>query len=310
MKLYRSLDEVLFQTETVFTMGTFDGVHLGHRKIIEDVHQLAEKCKCRSLVFTFESHPSKVLGNRNPGFSILTSAEEKIDLLSQTGIDGLIIVPFTKEFSGLDAEMFVREMIVRKIGLTHFVLGYDHHFGQGGKGNKDMLDRLCEGLNFEIHIVNAVKLNGEAVSSTKIRELLKKGDIHKANQLLGSRYQLRGDVIHGKKIGQTLGFPTANLKLHEPDKLIPKSGVYAVNVYLKSKRYHGTLNIGFSKDQNQDIEVHIHEFSDNIYQEIVTLELIDFIREEKSFDSLGILKKQIQKDIKQSIQRLNTEKSL
>jgi riboflavin kinase/FMN adenylyltransferase len=291
----------------VVTIGTFDGVHIGHRKILERIIHSAQECNCESIVLTFFPHPRMVL-QEGSDVKLLNTMEEKIALLEEIGIDNLIIHPFDKEFSRLTAEEFVKEILVDKLHIQKIIIGYDHRFGRNRTADINNLIQFGEKFNFEVEQISAKELNEIAVSSTKIRNAISEGNIALANNYLGYIYFFSGTVIKGKQLGRTIGFPTANIQIKEDYKLIPKKGVYVVKSNYNNQPILGMMNIGTRPTvdgQNQSIEVHFFDFDKDIYNELITIEIIEFIREEQKFESLEALKHQIQKDKVFSINYLN-----
>lgn len=307
MKIYRSFDDISFDKRTVLTLGTFDGLHLGHRKIIEKVTAFAKSCQCRSMLLTFETHPLHALKPEDNTLRLLSSLDEKKKMLAEMDLDCVVFMPFTKAIANKTGENFVRDILSQQIGFQHIVLGYDHHFGKNQSGNHDLLSNLEKQLDFKSHMVPAVCIHESEISSTAIRKFLVNGNIQKANQYLGYEYNLSGKIITGKGLGRQLGFPTANLKLDTSRKLVPKAGVYAARAVIQNQVFDGTLNIGFSSsEQTGDIEIYLHDFNQDIYGESMIIKLKKYLRDELKFDSLELLKKQIQIDIEQSVQYLNT----
>lgn len=307
MKIFHSFNDIVFDKKTVLTLGTFDGIHLGHQKIIQKVKELSESCACRSMLLTFDAHPLHALQMGNHSLNLLTSLKEKQNILFETGLDCIVLIPFTKEIADKTGEAFVKDILLQTIGFQHIVLGYDHHFGKNKSGNYNLLAEMGPDYDFESHMVPAECIDKIEISSTIIRQMLFEGNVEKANRFLGYEYTLSGEIISGKGLGQKLGFPTANLKLDDNRKLVPKAGVYVAQAVVQGQVYNGTLNIGFSSaDSSGDIEIHLHDFNQDIYGESMTIKINKHVRDELKFDSLELLKKQIQIDIEQSIQYLNT----
>ncbi len=284
---------------TVITIGSFDGIHLGHKKLFRKTIELAEKFSAVPVVVSFDPHPRKVLFPE-AHFKFLTTLEEKIYLLHKEKIKKLVFIPFTMEVAGLSPEIFVQEYIVDGLRTKGVVVGFNFRFGKNRKGDTEVLKKYGEKYGFVVEKVDPVQINNYVVSSSLIRSLLEKGELELANKMLGHFYFLTGKVIEGAGRGRKLGFPTANLEI-SPEKLIPASGVYAVKVYLEKKEFHGVMNIGTKPtfmEKTLSVEVHIFDFCDNIYGKNIRVELIKFIREERKFSSIEELKKQITKDCK------------
>ncbi|MDP1994198.1 MAG: bifunctional riboflavin kinase/FAD synthetase [Ignavibacteria bacterium] len=284
---------------TIITIGTFDGVHLGHQEIFNVLINKSKNNGCRSFVITFEPHPRMVI-QPNSDLKLLTTFQEKVEILEKMGIDNLLVIPFTKEFSQLTSEDFFRKYILEGIGVKRMVIGYDHHFGKGRDGDEQKIRELGALNNFEVQKTEAVTINEIVVSSSKIRNALSEGEVKTAAQMLGRNYSFSGLVVVGDKRGRELGFPTANIQLENESKLIPKNGVYAVKVFLEERIFNGVMNIGLRptfKDTKIVLsEVHILDFNEDIYGKQIRVEFIDRIRDEKKFDSKEELIKQIEID--------------
>lgn len=285
----------------VVTIGTFDGVHLGHRKVIRRLQELARKVNGETVIFTFYPHPRLVLSDENNGLRLINTLEEKKILLEAAGIDHLVVYPFTKEFSQLTYIEFVEQILVKQLGMKYLVVGYDHRFGHNREGKYEDLKRFAEQLNFKIERQEVLNMDAINVSSTKIRKAIADGDIKMANKYLGYRFFIKGDVVDGRKLGHKIGFPTANIDPQESYKLIPKDGVYAVKVDVNDKIYLGMLNIGVrptvnNQLDNRSIEVHILDFDEDIYYKNITIHFYERIRNEQFFSSIDELKVQLAKD--------------
>lgn len=294
--------------KSVVTIGTFDGVHIGHKKILERIIFNANELNCESVVLTFFPHPRMVLQD-NSVVKLLNTVDEKILLLEKTGIDNLIIHPFNKEFSRLTAEEFVKEILVNQLNIRKIIIGYDHRFGRNRTADINDLIAFGEEYSFEVEQISAQEINDNAVSSTKIRNAILEGNIALANNYLGYNYFFSGIVVKGKQLGRTLGFPTANIKINEDYKLIPKNGVYIVKSNYDKKPIFGLMNIGTRPTvdgTNQTIEVFFLDFDNTIYDETLTIEIIEFIRDEQKFDSLNDLKNQINEDKIFAVNYINT----
>lgn len=287
----------------VLTIGTFDGVHLGHQKIINQLNEEAEKVGGESVLFTFYPHPRMVLFPDSHGLKLIQTQVEKLEKLERIGLKNVIVHPFTKEFSRLSATEFVRDYLVNKLKVKTIVIGYDHQFGKNREGTLKLLQELAPIYDFNVIEIGAEDINDVNVSSTKIRRAVQDGDIEKANSFLGDNFELGGKVIHGQELGRSLGFPTANLEIDNEIKLLPKKGVYAVRVKLEnSSEFFGVLNIGTrpSVDSSGEIsvEVYILDFDKEIYGQYITLKLLKFVRNEVKYENLSKLKSQIAKDEK------------
>ncbi|HET6559517.1 MAG TPA: bifunctional riboflavin kinase/FAD synthetase [Prolixibacteraceae bacterium] len=300
MKIYRDLSSFKAQNP-VLTIGTFDGVHLGHRKIIDELCNRAKALSGESVIFTFDPHPRKIVAPGENNLRLLTTLEEKIALLEQSGIDHLIIYPFTKEFSQLTYEEFVESVLVSQIHVKFLVVGYDHKFGKDRKGDFEFLKNCASRFDFRIEKMDVLLMNQAHISSTKIREAIQHGDFDTANAFLGYPFTLHGTVVEGQKLGRKIQFPTANIEASDPDKIIPGYGVYAVKVKVNHQVFKGMLNIGSRPTvnhnaDNRSIEVHILDFDSNIYGQTIELLFYKKLREEQKFSSLEALKEQLAMD--------------
>jgi riboflavin kinase / FMN adenylyltransferase len=283
----------------VLTQGTFDGVHFGHKKILKQVVSEALNIGGESVLLTFYPHPRLVLSPDNNDLKLLSTIEEKVELVSDLGIDYLIIIPFTKEFSQLSAAVFVKNILVDKLHIVKLIIGYDHRFGRGREGGIEQMKELAQQHDFELSEILAQDIADSIVSSTKIRNALLAGDVQLANKYLGTRYVISGKVEEGHQRGRTIGFPTANIRVNSSFKLIPLNGVYAVWVYIDKKRYSGMLNIGYNptfEDKKWSIEVHIFDFNKNVYHMDISVEFVARIRSEQSFASINALISQLKVD--------------
>lgn len=285
----------------VVSIGIFDGVHLGHTSILETVKARAAEIGGESVIVTFWPHPRIVLGKDTGQLKFLSTLHEKQLLLEKHGIDHLLIIPFTWEFSRLPACEFVKTQMVETIGIKHLVFGFNHHFGRNREGSFENL-RDCAGLyGFSIEQLKPLIVNNTQVSSSVIRDFLFAGDIEKANELLGYLYFVEGKIIGGKQIGRAIGFPTANISVEDSHKLIPADGVYAVEVLIWGNKYAGMMNIGYRPTINhtgegKSLEVHIMNFEENVYNHDIQIRFVKKLRNEKQFDSLDDLKRQLEID--------------
>ncbi len=306
MKIHEGLEHTFNIPNPIVTTGTFDGVHVGHRKIIERLKSIAAEHKGETVVITFEPHPRLVLFPDDSGLVLLSNMEEKKRLLEEAGIDHLIIVPFTKEFSRLGSNEWIN-MLVENIGLHTLVIGYDHHFGRNREGSIEQLLEFSKQLDFNLVEIPAQDIDDIRVSSTKIRHALKEGDIRSANSFLLYPYSFTGIVVEGDKRGRQIGYPTANLKIGDKLKLVPADGVYAVNVWVDNKMHKGMLNIGLRPTvdgKKHSIEVHIFDLEQDLYGKNITLQLMSRIRNEKKFDSIDALKLQLDNDAQVALNEL------
>ncbi len=300
MKIYND-PEQLEARNPVVTIGTFDGVHSGHKKVIARLKEIARKVDGETVIFTFYPHPRMVLFPEENNIRLLTTLDEKIALFEQAGIDHLIVFPFTREFSQLSYSDFVKQVLVDKIHTHHLVVGYDHKFGKNREGGYEFLQKCAAEYGFSIEKLDVLLINETNVSSTKIRKALDEGNIVKANRYLGYRFTLHGTVIEGQKLGRQIQFPTANVQSSDPYKIIPGHGVYTVLVRVNGQTYKGMLNIGSRPTVNtnadhRSIEVHILDFNENIYGKPIELLFFGKIRDEKKFTSLQALREQLEKD--------------
>jgi len=307
MRVYDDLFLIEKNDNTIITIGTFDGVHLGHQEIFNVLINKSKNNGCRSFVITFEPHPRMVI---QPNFQLklLTTFQEKVEILEKMGIDNLLVIPFTKEFSQLTSEDFFRKYILEGIGVKKMVIGYDHHFGKGRDGDEQKIRELGSVNGFEVQKTEAVTINETVVSSSKIRNALSEGDVENAALMLGRNYSYAGKVIVGDKRGRELGFPTANIQLENELKVVPKNGVYAVKVILEKGSFDGVMNIGlrptFKETTTVLSEVHILNFNEDIYGKQIRVEFISRIRDEKKFGSKEELIKQIEIDKQETNKRL------
>ncbi len=300
MQVFNQISQTSNLKNTIVTIGTFDGVHIGHQKIINRLLELKKQQGGETLLFTFDPHPRKVIFPNENNLQLITTTAEKCELLKQFGIDNVLVYPFTKEFAQTQAKDYVSEIISKGLKTKTLVIGYDHRFGSNREGNIDTLKAMCVDYNFEVEEILAQEINQLNVSSTRIRKAITDGDIQTANEFLGYRFFITGVVVKGKQLGRTIGYPTANVFIENKDKLIPKTGVYAVNVFHNNKSYKGMLNIGTNPttdtDNNIKIEVNIFDFDADIYGDEIKLEFVKRIRNEEKFANLEELKNAIAND--------------
>jgi riboflavin kinase/FMN adenylyltransferase len=295
-----TIEDIEWDVKSVVTVGTFDGIHKGHQALMHRLVQTAKREHARSVVVSFDPHPRSIIHAGADGIRLLTTLNERKSVLSQLGIDLLCVIPFTRDFSLQSAEEFVVNSLVKTIGLSHFVIGYDHHFGKNRDGNAILLQQIGKEHGFDVEIVSKKEMGDTTISSTTIRNALEhKGDVVFAAQLLGRSYSFEGIVIHGDERGRTIGFPTANIRPDHSDKLIPKEGIYAVRVYVMGDSYQGMMNIGHRPTfdgKQQSIEVNIFDFEKSIYGQNLRIEPIQRIRDEKKFTNIDALKLQLNQD--------------
>lgn len=307
MKVIQSIAAFNSSEKTIVTIGTFDGIHIGHQKILKNLIRAANNEGKKSVLLTFFPHPRMVLQKDNK-ILLLNTIEEKSGLLEKMGLDYLIIHPFSKEFSRLTALDFVRDILINKLNTSKLIIGYDHHFGKNREGNIHQLKEYSLLYDFKVEEIPAQDIDDVSVSSTKIRIALKEGNLKTANKYLGYHYMLNGTVVSGKKLGGTIGFPTANLEIKEPYKLVPKTGVYIIKTYINTVLYTGIMNIGFNPTvlgKHQTIEAHLFDFNEDLYGKEITIEFIYFLREEHKFKSIEELVVQLNIDKENAISYLS-----
>ena len=301
MKIYTNFDAIGHIPNPVLTIGTFDGVHVGHQKIIEQLNHRAEEVGGESVLFTFFPHPRMVIHPTSHGIKLIQTQEEKIEKLARLGLKHLIVFPFTREFSELTADEFVSQFLVSKLHVHTIIVGYDHQFGKNREGNLQFLQSRASKYGFLVEEISAQEINDVNISSSKIRTALAKGDISTTNHYLNESFELSGTVVHGNKLGRTIGFPTANICVDDPLKLIPGNGVYGVKVTLENGELHtGMMNIGtrptLDASMTTHIEVHLFDFSGDIYNQKIRVSLIERVREEQKFANVEALKQQLAQD--------------
>jgi riboflavin kinase/FMN adenylyltransferase len=295
LKIFNSIKSFSAEKQTVATIGTFDGVHLGHRKILEQITKSAYDLHCESLVLTFFPHPRMVL-QEDTEMKQLNTLEEKIELLENLGVDNLVVHPFDKEFSRLTAEEFVKQVLVDVFNIKKIVIGYDHRFGRNRTANIDDLIAFGANYGFEVEQISAEEINEVSISSTKIRNALMEGNVELAADYLGYNYSLTGIVTKGKQLGRTIGYPTANIKINESYKLIPSNGVYIATAIIDGKSVYGMMNIGVRPTVDgttQTIEVNLFDFQQELYDQQITVSLLKRMRSEQKFESIEALKAQL-----------------
>jgi len=300
LKTHSSASEFSSTTKTVVTIGTFDGVHLGHRKILQRLNSIAEQKNLESALLTFFPHPRMVL-QQNQDLKLINTIDERKNLLADTAIDHLIIEPFTVEFSRLTAEEYIKNYLVDYLNAKVIIVGYDHRFGRNRKANIENLKEFAKAYDFEVVEISKQDIDDVAVSSTKIRNAINDGDIHLANLYLSTPFMLSGTIVKGKQIGKTIGYPTANLKIEEDYKIIPKNGVYVVRSMIDSNAYYGMMNIGHNPtiaegSGEKFIETYFFDFQGNLYGKRLKIEILKRIRDEKKFDGLDQLVEAMKND--------------
>ena len=304
MKIYNNLSEYNSTQKTFVTIGTFDGIHLGHQKVIKNLIKNAKRKGASSVLLTFFPHPRMVL-QKDVDIKLINTITERTQLLKKLGLEALIIQPFTTAFSEYSAVDFVKNVFVDKLHVSKLVVGYDHHFGKNREGNFEQLEVYGETFNFEVEKISQQDIDNIAVSSTKIRKAIENGEIEKANSYLGYNFMLTGEVVQGKNLGEKIGFPTANLHIQESYKLIPKTGAYVVKATIENKTIFGMMNIGFRptvSGKNQTIEIHFFDFNENLYGKTIEAEVLCFLRNEHKFESVELLQQQLKEDQQKSLE--------
>mgnify|MGYP000244367635 CR=1 FL=1 len=307
MKIFTNLSNFISTNKTFVTIGTFDGVHIGHQKVIKKLVKSAKKNKATSVLLTFFPHPRMVL-QKDLDIKLINTIEERTYLLEKLGLEILVIQEFTEDFAKLSALDFVRTILVNALNISRLVIGYDHHFGKNREGNFEQLKDYGFTYNFTVKKISQQEISDIAVSSTKIRKAIENGKIEKANIYLGYNFMLSGKVVNGKNLGEKIGFPTANLFIKENYKLIPKTGAYIVKSEIENSTVFGMMNIGFRptvSGKNQTIEIHFFTFNGNLYGKKIRIEVLSFIREEQKFESVEALKQQLETDKKNSLDYIN-----
>ncbi|MFL1468321.1 bifunctional riboflavin kinase/FAD synthetase [Paraclostridium bifermentans] len=297
MTIIKSLDKVINVENTVVTIGNFDGIHKGHIKLIKEAVKEAKTKNYKSVVFTFENHPMRYF--RADSIKHIITNEEKVKIFKDLGVDIVFMIPFDEYMTKISATDFVKTILHEKLKCKMVIVGHDFTFARNKEGNASLLESLGKKYNMKVKVIEPIKIKGRRVSSSYIRNLINDGNVSEIKDFLGRNYFLEGEVIHARKIGRTIGFPTANLKA-EDKLIIPKNGIYAVKVYIKNKVYYGATNIGYNPTVNGkalSIETNIIDFDEEIYGEIIKVEFLDRIRDEKKFNSLDELKSQLRKDV-------------
>ena len=305
MKIHHDFSSFKEVKNPVLTIGTFDGVHLGHQALLNRMKTLAQEVSGETVVLTFTPHPRTVLFPEDHGIQLLSDTQEKRKFLADCGIDHLVEFPFTMEFAKKSAFEYVRDLLVVGMNVHTVIVGYDHRFGRNREGNFQLLLEYADMFQFHVEEIPAQLINESEVSSTKIRNAISVGNVEFAKQATGRNYVLSGTVVHGKGNGQKIGFPTANIKISDPLKLIPANGVYVVETNINGKIYRGAMNIGtrptFELNGSRSLEVHVIGFHNNLYEQPLQVEFIRKLRDEQNFGSIDALKEQLAKDIANAI---------
>ncbi len=307
MTIYHGLEDFKWLDYAVVTSGTFDGVHVGHQTILKRIKEIARKNNGESVLITYWPHPRLVLYPNDTGLKLLNTFEEKAELLREQGIDHLLRIPFTKEFSNLTSQEFIQRILIDTIGTRKLVIGYDHRFGKNREGSFEHLRKNSDRYGFKVEEIPKQEIENVGISSSKIREALSTGDVRTSSDLLGRNFSITGRVVAGQKVGRMLGYPTANIEIDSQYKLIPKDGAYAVHVNIGTTIQKGMLNIGFRPTvggTTKTIEVHIFDFQQDIYGENITVHFEEKIRDEMKFSDMEALKSQLKSDKKTAIDLL------
>ncbi|MDY3530153.1 bifunctional riboflavin kinase/FAD synthetase [Riemerella anatipestifer] len=297
MKVISSISEYRNTSPTALSIGMFDGVHLGHQSIIKNLKKISDEKKLSSGLLTFWPHPRTIF-NPNENLKLLNTLTEKTSLIENLGVDFLFLQNFDEDFRNLSADDFVKKILVDKLNVKHLIIGYDHRFGKDKKGDFSLLQKMATEFDFEVQQLDAIQLENQNISSTKIRNAIASGDFKSANDMLGYHYPLSGKVIHGKKIGRTIGYPTANISI-DNIKLLPKKGAYIVEVWIDNLFYKGMLSVGTNptvSGTELSVEVYIIDFNKDIYDQDITIKFRDFLHEEIKFDGLEALIKKLDED--------------
>ena len=307
MKIYKSIDEYNESKSSVVTIGTFDGIHIGHQKIFNKVINASKQSNLSSVVLTFFPHPRIILNKYND-IKMIDTLDEKIEHLEKIGIDNLIIHPFDKKFSLLSADQFIKEYLLKKLKLKHIIIGYDHRFGKGREASVSDLKEYSSDFNFIVDEIDAQEIEKIAISSTKIRNSINQGDLETTKKYLGRFFSLTGKVVKGDGLGKQIDYPTANILIEEDYKIIPKDGVYYIRTTIDNKLYNGMMNIGHRPtigNKAKSIEVNLFNFDRDIYDKIISIDVVVKIRDEKKFSSINALKAQLAKDEEHCLKLIN-----
>ncbi|MBK1896799.1 bifunctional riboflavin kinase/FAD synthetase [Chryseobacterium paridis] len=297
MKVFKNFKDYSSQKPLALSLGMFDGVHLGHKCIIDELKKVGAENQLETAILTFWPHPRFVF-NPNEDLKLLNTLDEKRLLMNTYGINNLFLKEFDEEFRNLTGEEFVRQILVDQLNVKYLIIGYDHSFGKNKSGNFELLQKLSKELDFEVEQMEAINIHENNISSTKVRNALLAGNIVQANEMLGYSYSVSGTVVHGKKLGRTIGYPTANIST-DSIKLLPKKGAYIVEVEVKGQQYKGMLSVGTNPTVNGDtltVEVYILDFNENIYDQEITVKFRDFLHEEIKFEGLEKLIERLDED--------------
>ena len=306
MKVTKDLRNAISSQPSILTLGTFDGVHKGHRKIISNLKSEAKRNNLRSIILTFFPHPRNVVSSEI--IKSISTIDEKTKIFSDLGVDELIIQKFDKSFSSMDAKEFI-ELLVDNLKIKKIIVGYNHRFGKNRSADINVLKDFSLKYNFEVLEIKAYEVENIKISSTKIRDAIQQGNINLCNNYLGYNFNINGDVVKGKSIGKSIGFPTANIKIAEGYKIMPKNGVYLVRCFFEKEKLYGMMNIGFNPtfgSNDKTLEVNIFDFDKDLYGERIRIEFLNFIREEIKFENVELLQNQLIKDRENCIKHLNS----
>ena len=306
MKVNKDLKNAISSQPSILTLGTFDGVHKGHRKIISNLKSEAKRNNLRSIILTFFPHPRNIVSSEI--IKSISTIDEKIKIFSDLGIDELIIQKFDKSFASMDAKEFI-ELLVNNLKIKKIIVGYNHRFGKNRSADINVLKDFSLKYDFEVLEIKAFEVENIKISSTKIRDAIQQGNINLCNNYLGYNFNINGDVVKGKSIGKSLGFPTANIKIVEEYKIMPKNGVYLVRCFFEKEKLYGMMNIGFNPtfgSNDKTLEVNIFDFDKDLYGETIRIEFLNFIREEIKFENVELLQNQLIKDRENCIKHLNS----
>lgn len=313
MLTIRNTRHFRIEKPTIVTIGTFDGVHLGHQKILGRLQQLKKQYELNTVVLTFEPHPRKILFPEQTDLKLITLIDEKLNLLETYGVDVTVVYPFDKQFSNIESQEYIKDILLKSLKVKYLVIGYDHKFGKNRSGDIGVLKQFSNSLGYQVEEINALDIDNISISSSKIRQALEHGNIQLANNYLGHHFFLYATVIPGKQLGRTIGYPTANLKIESSDKLIPKIGVYFVEVVIDSSSYFGMMNIGYNpttdNDRNIKMEVHIFDFSTDLYGTSIRVNFIEYLRDEMKFNSLDELTNELHEDKKKCMRLMDALKN-
>ncbi len=309
MLVIQNTEGFRIESPTIVTIGTFDGVHLGHQKILLRLNELKQKTGLKTVVLTFDPHPRKVLFPEQKDLKLLTLIDEKLELLEKYGVDVAVVYPFTKRFAEMESEFYVELVLKKSLNVKHLVIGYDHKFGRNRSGDINTLKSYSQNFEFELEEISPMDIDNIAISSSKIRKALEEGNIELASEFLGHLFFINAEVVKGKQLGRTIGYATANLKPETEEKIIPKMGVYFVEVIVDSKKYFGMMNIGTNPTTDLDahlkLEVHLFNFNQDIYSKTIQLVFLKRLRDEKKFDSIEELKTALKHDEQMCLHLIN-----